>query len=539
MLAELSLAAMLFAQSRDLPPGDAGTSAVGEARSRDEIVLQVASGTIGEVEAPGIVMVLLLPATRREEAQPADGPFFARPHPFASASIGLSDGQVVRLGGAVEDSIEPRWHPAPLEDLDGTFRVQAVFRPARVDPTPGAAPEIRSEVVLVDLDPQREDRIDLELLPEPERIMPPRRMTMDAAPPTWTAVEEPSVLLRDAASSDPVHRAWVVFPAGYHDLAAPRRVFPTIYVIPDQGDGVAEAASIRDAIALEETLATMPQAVWVVLDPSSRWGHHGFADSPVHGPRATALVEEFIPSLERRFRLLPSGDARLLMGHGAGGWTALWLQNEFPREFAGAFATSPETVDLSRLGFVDAYGVDAFVDQEGSPLPAFREPVAAGEAVRTMIDVESAMARTADPLGRSGDRWDRWTARMSPLDSTTGAPRRLFDEEGRIDRDLSEQWWLRQDLAAAVAREPRRRIPLWDEKIHVWVGSRDEFFNDRACLSLRSLLADLRRGLMISKEGRGGIRLVPGATFETVVPKSRVEMYDAMIRTLRGRGVHD
>lgn len=513
----------------------------------------------------GTLLLLLVPATRREAEQPADGPWWAKPHPFAATSLKPSAGSVFEFAiaaaapGPAETALpliaasgdapvlEPgamppiRWFPSDPSSLAGAFRAQAVFRPGDADPTPGGAGEWRSRVLPIELAPDRADEFELELeiAATPSALLPPSSVIGPGEPPPWILVEERSRMLERAGAERPIHRAWVVFPRDYHDLAAKRRLWPAIYVIPHDGDGRREAEALRESIAIPETRRAMPQAVWIVLDPSSRWGHHGFADSPVHGPRAAALVAEFIPALERRLRLVDRGSARLLSGHGAGGWSAIWLQNEHPRDFGGAFATSPETVDLSRIGTVDAYGRDAFTDANGLPRPAYREAVAGrGEAIRATIEQEWRMADAASPEGRSGNRWHRWAARLSPLDET-GRPRGLFDDEGRVDRGLAERWWLRQDLAAALAREPLRRVRIWDESIQVRVGSLDEHFHDRTLLSLRAYLSDLRRELGLPR-GRGGtIELIPGATFETIVPKALPDMHRGMVEKLRAAGHHD
>jgi hypothetical protein len=127
---------------------------------------------------------------------------------------------------------------------------------------------------------------------------------------------------------------------------------------------------------------------------------------------------------------------------------------------------------------------------------------------------------------------------MSPFDES-GRPRAIFTDDGRVDRSLAERWWLRYDLAAALAREPLRRVPMWDRSIQVRVGSLDEHFHDRTLLSLRSYLADLRRELGLPRPEGGLIELVPGATFDTIVPKATPATYRAMIERLRDAGLHD
>lgn len=531
----------------------------------DRFVVRMPDSIAAEFAGDGELLLLLVPASRRESEAPANGPFWARPHPLGAVTVRPRAGESIELRSepAVEHSGDPavaatlgatgrsreaqestasrtRWYPDDPSTLEGVFRVQAVYRPRQADPTPGVAEEWRSEVLTIAMSPARADEIGLQLeAPRAAAPPTPTQLVGPGDPPELVLVEERSRMLAAAGAERPLHRAWVVFPRGYHDLASPRRIWPAIYVIPHEGDGRREANSLREAIAIPETQASMPQAVWIVLDPSSPWGHHGFADSPVHGPRATALVEEFMPTLELQVRIVPDGRARLLTGHGAGGWSAIWLQQEFPREFGGAFVTSPETVDLSRLGQVDAYGSEAFAREDGEPRAAFRETVAGrGEAIRTFVSQEARLAEAASPRGRSGNRWHRWAARMSPLDEQ-GRPRPLFDQDGAVDRGLAERWWLRYDLAAALAREPLRRVPMWDRSIQVRVGSLDEQFHDRTLLSLRSYLADLRRELGLPRPDGGLIELVPGATFETIVPKATPAAYRAMIDRLREVGLQD
>lgn len=567
-------ASLLLAVSASIAVAAPAIGPTDEPRPEDRISVgfpeSASSGrdAVDDAVLDGAVLIMLLPATRPIGERPASGPWWDRPHPFGVIEVASPDpGAEVLLSGGwesapastgpipnvaspesegpadrttpaeVDPALEPRWYPGPPEALTGRFRVQAVFRP-RADPTPGGPGEWRSRVVEVELRADREDRLDLVLEPPLRRRPVPDRVVGPGAPPDMIEVELPSPML-EAADVEPArHRAWVVLPHAYHDLRAARRIWPAIYVVPHQGDGRREAEALRDAIALERTRASMPQAVWIVIDPTSPWGHHHLADSAWHGPRATALVEEFIPELERRHRLVSRADGRLLVGHGAGGWSAIRLQLDHPDRFAKAVVTSPELVDLSRLGWLDAYGEEAFTDAEGVPRPAYREIVGDRDAaVRTVIEQEWAMAEIADPAGRSGNRWHRWAALASPRSAGGDRPPPLFGMDGRIDRDLAEAGWLPLDLAAEVVREPRRLIPIWTDRIHVWVGSLDEFGHERSLLSLQTLLSELSTDLGLPRPGRSVVSLVSGATFDTVVPNSRVEAYRAMIEHLEAVGL--
>ena len=106
----------------------------------------------------------------------------------------------------------------------------------------------------------------------------------------------------------------------------------------------------------------------VVLDPDCGTGHHVFADSATNGPRGAALIEEFIPYLERRFPLLADPRARLLNGHSSGGWSSLWLQVTYPDFFGGTWSTSPDPVDFRDFQRINIYasGENMFRDRDGN-----------------------------------------------------------------------------------------------------------------------------------------------------------------------------
>src|SRR5579872_7085950 len=48
------------------------------------------------------------------------------------------------------------------------------------------------------------------------------------------------------------------------------------------------------------------EAIWVVLDASCRLGHHDFADSANNGPCGKAFIEELMPVIEKRYRIIGS-----------------------------------------------------------------------------------------------------------------------------------------------------------------------------------------------------------------------------------------
>ena len=96
-------------------------------------------------------------------------------------------------------------------------------------------------------------------------------------------------------------------------------------------------------------------AVHIVVDPESPLGHHGFVDSPNHGPRGTAFVTELIPHLEKTFSLRRRPAARIVTGHSSGAWSSLWLVLRWPGRFGACWASSPDPLDFSAFQLTDLY----------------------------------------------------------------------------------------------------------------------------------------------------------------------------------------
>ncbi len=145
-------------------------------------------------------------------------------------------------------------------------------------------------------------------------------------------------------------RADVLLPDSY--ASSPQRRYPTIYSIPAFGSFYR-----FDRAAADHWRAAMHRAnlefIVVSLDPSFPAGHNEFADSANDGPWATALTRELIPSLEAQYRMAATPQTRLLTGHSSGGWSALWLQVNYPGFFGGAWATAPDPVDFHDFGGPD------------------------------------------------------------------------------------------------------------------------------------------------------------------------------------------
>ena len=78
-------------------------------------------------------------------------------------------------------------------------------------------------------------------------------------------------------------------------------------------------------------------------------------NSPNVGPYQDAIMEELIPKIEEKFRIIGKPYARILSGGSTGGWISLMLQIFQPEFFGGVFSRCPDPVDFSYFQCINIY----------------------------------------------------------------------------------------------------------------------------------------------------------------------------------------
>jgi len=279
-------------------------------------------------------------------------------------------------------------------------------------------------------------------------------------------------------------RAGVVLPPSYSTSGKSR--YPTVYKI--HGFGGSHAGAWRFGPELLKKMAdgTLPEMINVYLDGSCPMGHHEFADSANGGPWGQALTKEFIPYLEGKFRMdaLPRG--RLLTGHSSGGWSTLWLQVNYPAVFGGTWSTSPDPVDFRNFSGADLTKLPSenfYRGPDGKPRNIFRFK---GRDIFSWYQ----FAHFARVVGEYGGQIESFEAVFSPR-GEDGRPMPLFDRDtGAID-PFVQKAWERYDISRLLVANWKLLGPKLGGKLHLVVGSADNFHLEEAVYLLRDTLKGL------------------------------------------------
>ncbi len=274
-------------------------------------------------------------------------------------------------------------------------------------------------------------------------------------------------------------RAGVALPQSYKDKKDNK--YPAIYEVPGFGGNHFAALS---SPGRGKTLVEGEEVVHIMLDPDCPLGHHVFADSANNGPWGKALTEEFIPFLEKEFRLIPQTWARLVTGHSSGGWSSLWLQVKYPNIFGGVWSTAPDPVDFRDFQKINLYASNQnmFKDEKGQDRPIGRKGDTPFLFYKPFSDMEFVMGR--------GGQLGSFEAVFSEKDEQ-GNPKKLWDRKtGVIDLKTAESW-KKYDIRLLVENNKDALFGKLKGKIHVYMGDKDTFYLEGATRLLGDTLKKL------------------------------------------------
>ncbi|MCA9517109.1 MAG: hypothetical protein KC635_19335, partial [Myxococcales bacterium] len=239
------------------------------------------------------------------------------------------------------------------------------------------------------------------------------------------------------------------------------------------------------------TAADTPRVLIVEIQHPTPYYDDSYAvDSECMGPYGEAIHTELLPEIERRFRAIGEGWARFLYGGSTGGWSALATQVFYPDHWNGAWCACPDPVDFRAYCLVNLYD-DANAHVTAGPFRAVERPGkrdGLGHVDATMADLSRYEAALGS-RGRSGEQLDAWQAVYSPR-GDDGYPRPIWDKEtGVIDHEVAASWRENYDLRHILERDWATLGPKLRGKLHVYVGTMDNFYLDGAVRLLERFLA--------------------------------------------------
>jgi enterochelin esterase-like enzyme len=373
-------------------------------------------------------------------------------------------------GQEVEFDPDVKAYPKPFSQAPaGDYQIMALLDPDHSYPYTGQNEgDLYSSVVKVQgLSPAQTAPVDLTIDQRAEA----RFKTADTESTRLAELESP--VLSKFWGRPIKMQAGVVLPPSFSKGS--RKTYPAVYHV--HGFGGDHTSAWREGARLIKAMADGKQMemVHVFLNGHCPTGHHEFADSINNGPWGQALTQEFIPHLEKKYRLIPKPYARFLTGHSSGGWSSLWLQVTYPDYFGGTWSTSPDPVDLHSFTGIDV--------TPSSTDNAYK--TAAGKA-RNLIRMNGReissieeFARLEDVLGEYGGQLASFEWVWSPK-GEDGRPMKLFNREtGQVDPAV-QRAWQKYDIRLILDQNWARLGPRLKGKINVICGTDDTFHLEEA-----------------------------------------------------------
>jgi S-formylglutathione hydrolase FrmB len=321
-----------------------------------------------------------------------------------------------------------------------------------------------------------DDETDLTL----SKVIPERKIEV---PANARLIEFESPMLSAFWGRPISMQASVILPPSY-DKAKTQR-YPTVYSV--SGYGGSHLGALRGAANLSKGMAEgrWPEMIYVYLNAKCPLGHHVFADSANNGPWGTALTREFIPYIEKQFRMDARPSGRFLTGHSSGGWTTLWVMVTHPDFFGGTWSTSPDPADFRNFTGPDltAYPPNNFYrDAAGKPYPLVRMDG------KELMSLEQ-YSRQERVLGYYGGQIASFEAVFSPK-GPDGQPMPIFDRDtGKVDPAV-QRAWEKYDISRLLRANWKTLGPKLRGKLHIICGTADTFHLDEP---LRMLEAELKK----------------------------------------------
>ncbi len=298
--------------------------------------------------------------------------------------------------------------------------------------------------------------------------------------------------------------AWVLLPDGFDDhpdAKYPLIVYQDHYhagigpvgftsVAPDPKNPAFRRLQMGYRLYQDWTTGRLPRVIMIYVQNANPYYDDSYVvDSANVGPYGSAINEELIPAIEKKYRGIGQGWARATFGGSTGGWEALATQVFYPDMYNGTYSACPDPIDFHAYQNIDLYNdKNAFVRKgDFGEVPIAGDRKSDGTVIAT-AGGEFGYEYVLGTHGRSTEQWNIWQAVYSPA-GEDGYPAQIIDPiTGDIDKKVLEYWKEHYDLTAILKRDWPTLGPKLEGKLHLMVGDADTYFLNNAVHMLQKQL---------------------------------------------------
>jgi Putative esterase len=206
-----------------------------------------------------------------------------------------------------------------------------------------------------------------------------------------------------------------------------------------------------------------------------------------NGPYGDAIMQELLPEVEKRFRVIREPYARILSGGSTGGWEAAALQIFHPDFFGGAWAYCPDSVTFSDVEGINIYEDDNafYKTYDWRKVPTANSRLVNGQLVMTSQQ-RNYFELVNGTRGRSGEQIDIWSAVFGPI-GHDGYFEPLFDKKtGVINKQVAGYWKEHYDLLYYLQNNWHTVGPKIVDKLFFFTGDADTYFLNNSTKQLET-----------------------------------------------------
>jgi len=273
--------------------------------------------------------------------------------------------------------------------------------------------------------------------------------------------------------------ATILLPNGYDEN--PTKKYPTVYA---QGHfSTAPPFRFKDdptnEFYKEWTSKDFPAMIGITIQHPSPYFDDSYAvNTPNNGPFGDAIHEELIPLIEKQFRAIPEGWARLLTGGSTGGWESFALQCLYPEFYGGTWSYSPDPLDFHNVEGINVYDdTNAFYKiYEWYKVPTINTRWSTTGDARLTSEQRNIMELVNGTKGRSGGQLDIWSSVFGPV-GADGYFKPLFNKAtGEMDKSVAKYWIDNWDMRVYLQKNWATVGPKLVGKLNIIAGRYDDFF---------------------------------------------------------------